>query len=143
MLKTPLEELRTALGDRYVIERGLGRRDGDGVRGPRPGAGGARRPLTLRWADPAAICRCKKEFRALADVAHENLVQLHGLVATEGLWFFTTELVAGCELMQYVRPGYQPEGAGAEITEVQPTGSGSGLVHGRRGGATRSERRAR
>jgi len=61
----------------------------------------------LRWADPAAIYRFKQEFRALADVAHSNLVQLHDLVAHGDVWFFTMELIDGRTFVQHVRPGYE------------------------------------
>jgi tRNA A-37 threonylcarbamoyl transferase component Bud32 len=60
---------------------------------------------TLPWADPSAIYRFKKEFRALADVAHRNLVNLYELVARDEMWFFTMELVKGRDLLTWVRPG--------------------------------------
>jgi hypothetical protein len=57
---------------------------------------------TLRWTDPTAIYRLKKEFRVLADVAHPNLVTLYELVAHEDAWFFTMELVDGVRLDDYL-----------------------------------------
>ncbi len=57
----------------------------------------------LRQADPAAIFRFKKEFRALADVTHVNLVQLHELMNDGERWFFTMELIAGLHLLSHVR----------------------------------------
>src|SRR3990172_702840 len=58
---------------------------------------------TLRWADPAAIYRLKKEFRSLADVVHPNLVGLYELIAHDEQWFFTMEHVSGVEFTEFVR----------------------------------------
>ncbi len=60
---------------------------------------------TLTRLDPQAIYRFKREFRALADVTHENLVQLHDLVAGDERTFLTMELIEGCSFLEWVRPG--------------------------------------
>ena len=59
---------------------------------------------TLRWHDPSAIYRLKKEFRVLSDIAHANLASLYELVADGDDWFYTMELVDGVEFFAYVRP---------------------------------------
>src|SRR5258708_32533983 len=59
---------------------------------------------TLRWQDPSAIYRLKKEFRVLSDIAHANLASLYDLVADGDAWFYTMELVDGVEFFDYVRP---------------------------------------
>ena len=59
---------------------------------------------TLRWQDPSAIYRLKKEFRVLSDVAHPNLALLYELVADRDDWFYTMELVDGGEFCDYVHP---------------------------------------
>src|SRR5437868_14336244 len=61
----------------------------------------------LRQASGRDLYRFKKEFRALADIVHPNLVALHELHATEGEWLFTMELIEGVSFLDWVRPGAQ------------------------------------
>jgi tetratricopeptide (TPR) repeat protein len=58
---------------------------------------------TLARARPSDIARFKREFRALADVSHPNLVSLYELVAEGDEVFFTMELVPGVHFDQWVR----------------------------------------
>lgn len=60
---------------------------------------------TLLRMNPGAIYRFKREFRALADVSHTNLVTLHELVSDQDTWFYTMELLDGVDFLEYVRPG--------------------------------------
>lgn len=60
---------------------------------------------TLRTSDPERIYRLNREFRALADISHPNLVTLHELCEEGGSWFLSMELVPGESLLEHVRPG--------------------------------------
>jgi serine/threonine protein kinase len=63
---------------------------------------------TLRTSEPHLITRLKREFRALADVQHANLVRLGELFSVDGQWFFTMELLERAQdLLSYVRGGVQ------------------------------------
>ena len=57
----------------------------------------------MRSAAPESLLRFKQELRALAGVAHPNLVALHELHAEGSTWFITMELLDGCvDLRTYV-----------------------------------------
>ncbi len=58
---------------------------------------------TMGEADPTTLARFKNEFRALADLAHPNLVTLYHLFADDD-WYFTMELIEGVHLLDHVRP---------------------------------------
>ncbi len=58
---------------------------------------------TMQRVDGAALYRFKQEFRALRDVTHPNLVNLHELVSDGRNWFITMELIDGVDLLRHVR----------------------------------------
>jgi eukaryotic-like serine/threonine-protein kinase len=62
---------------------------------------------TLRHVDASSIFRLKREFRALSDVSHPNLVALRELQCVDGQWFFTMEFIEGINFLSYVRKGYE------------------------------------
>jgi eukaryotic-like serine/threonine-protein kinase len=106
----------------FKIERQLGsggmgqvfaaRRLGFGP-GSSPGADASSELVALKYLERTSasmLYRFKQEFRALADVTHENLVTLGELVvAPEMGTFFTMELVDGVPFDTYVR-GRTPSG---------------------------------
>jgi serine/threonine protein kinase len=66
---------------------------------------------TLRDLDAAALVRFKREFRALADISHPNLVSLYELISVGDRLFFTMELVSGTSFLRSVRGGDSQPGS--------------------------------
>jgi len=60
---------------------------------------------TISNPDVEKIYQLKREFRALADLSHPNLVVLHELYLEGDAPFFTMELVHGEDLLSHLRAG--------------------------------------
>jgi hypothetical protein len=78
---------------------------------------------TLRDLDARALYRFKSEFRALADLAHPNLVRLGELYGEGEDWFFTMELLVGVDFLDWVRGAAVPswhEGGESITTPMAP-----------------------
>src|SRR5262245_24334364 len=58
---------------------------------------------TLSVADAAAGVRLKREFRAVADLAHPNLATVFELAAIDDLWFFAMERIEGVGFTRWAR----------------------------------------
>jgi len=67
-------------------------------------AGGRVALKVLKSLSPESIADFKREFRAISDLEHPNLVRLGELIAEGNRWLFTMELVEGVDFLQYVRP---------------------------------------
>jgi serine/threonine protein kinase len=77
---------------------------------------------TLRRVDAIDLFRFKREFRALANISHPNLVTLYELINLDGDWLFTMELVRGTNFIDHVRPdapaAARPDSSGEESAEI-------------------------
>lgn len=63
---------------------------------------------TLKRPTAELTYRLKREFRALAELQHPNLVALHELFVEGDSCFFTMELLVGRDLLAHVRNGDRP-----------------------------------
>lgn len=57
---------------------------------------------TLHHLDANTLYAFKREFRALCDVVHPNLINLHELIFEDEQWFFTMDLIEGTDFFSYV-----------------------------------------
>lgn len=83
---------------------------------------------TLRVPNADNIYRIKREFRALADLQHPNLVALEELHVAEGSWFFTMELVRGVPFIEWVCPGQHAPPSASDLTMTRTGAPGAAVV---------------
>jgi CheY-like chemotaxis protein len=74
---------------------------------------------TLTLSSGTDLYRFKREFRALADVKHPNLVTLHELISDGASWFFSMEYVPGLPFDEYLlgRPSPSESTLGVASTD--------------------------
>jgi tetratricopeptide (TPR) repeat protein len=58
---------------------------------------------TLRHLTASSLVRFKREFRALQDLHHPNVVALGELVSEGGAWFYSMEFIEGADFLKYIR----------------------------------------
>jgi serine/threonine protein kinase len=125
MLTVPPPEVTMKLGmsvvtpaRRFERIRCLGEGGGGVVYEALDRARGTRVALkTLRRSTAESLADLKREFRALQDVHHPNLVSLGEFISQGGDCFFTMELVEGVDWLEYVRSSQ------ALIADLTLTGS--------------------
>ena len=59
----------------------------------------------LRLRDPRSLYDFKREFRALVDLHHPNLITLHGLSTDDNNWLLSMEFVDGVDFATWIRDG--------------------------------------
>ena len=68
----------------------------------------------LHATSPSSLLRVRREFRALEEVRHENLVSLFELIEADGEVFFTMELLDGVDLLTHVGASHRELGASGQ-----------------------------
>jgi tetratricopeptide (TPR) repeat protein len=85
----------------------------------------------LSHVSPDLIVSFKREFRALANIAHRNLVQLYEFLSDGSTWFFTMELVSGGDLHSFVCPAsFDASSEGAPLDAARLASAMQQMVDG-------------
>jgi hypothetical protein len=92
----------------------------------------------LERVNPSSLYRFKQEFRAMTDLRHPNLVQLHELFSVGETWCFTMELVEGMSFDRFVRGGDGPKGNEPYVTTLSGSATADLHAHETRESAART-----
>jgi hypothetical protein len=104
-LSPPMRAGARLCKDRFVVGRMLGRGGMGVVYEVHDVERGADLALkTLLDTRSEQLLSFKREFRALQDLTHANLVRLDELFEDNGRWFFTMERIQGIPFTSFVRP---------------------------------------
>jgi serine/threonine protein kinase len=101
-MSAPVPDGRLLAGRFLIVEKIGGGAMGEVYRAHDAERGGDVALKVLRDPEPDKVYRFKREFRALADAVHPNLVRLHELVGERDQWFFTMELVDGTDFLAWM-----------------------------------------
>lgn len=82
---------------------------------------------TMRHLEAGSLYHFKREFRAISDLSHPNIVALYELVADEEDCYFTMEVVHGLDILKYVREGRTVPRSRGERSARSGMADGSGL----------------
>jgi serine/threonine protein kinase/tetratricopeptide (TPR) repeat protein len=73
---------------------------------------------TLRRVSANRLLRFKREFRALRELGHPNIITLYELIAEGKQWLFTMELLHGQDMVAYIRK--RADGTGERRVTLLP-----------------------
>ena len=107
------------LGGRFRVRRRIGAGAFGEVFEAEDGTSGAVVALKrLARIDDGTLYRFKREFRAIAELRHENLVRMRELGVFDGDWYVVMEFVDGVDFLRWVRAAVPPTMSRATSTRT-------------------------